>query len=506
MIRMTKEPIPSAVAGEAACRLPSPEILPRRTLYLLLLFLCIVPYRGIVDNWLFNDDFSWLKAARFDMAPGNVLGFQVVEFFRPLVNLSFFAIEKASPGNIPLHYAVNIGLHFLCTLLVYHLVRNLFGQAKLAAAVAALFAVTSVHAAAIQWISARTTLLSAFFLLASMNLLVSRSGAYPLRLAGSIGLYVLALASKEEAICALFLVPFLAIVKGRDPARRGPGPGTTAAFTAVSAAYLIMRYGVMGGFLRDNWGPGAHAARNLGGGFIYQLYPWPIFSLFHPQGSYLPAPANPLAPEIVAIPLIAVILAAGWVARKSYAVNLASGWALLTLLPQSFFRYRFFSTESISQNRYYYVSSVGTTLLIVLFLSILWSERSRLRQAVAILVFVILCGGSLVRDVRLERKWDDFTRMYRGAVAAIVEECDKFPGITRLAVENPPLAFPYLGDALALERPAWNAIEIKGGRPEAERYAPCIYISYTGESVKRMRLEMIKGGSRAPAAGEAGGR
>ena len=64
-------------------------------------------YRGILDNWLFNDDFSWLKAARFDMAPGNILTFQVVEFFRPLVNFSFYVMEEASPAEASrLHYCL----------------------------------------------------------------------------------------------------------------------------------------------------------------------------------------------------------------------------------------------------------------------------------------------------------------------------------------------------------------------------------------------------------------
>jgi len=180
--------------------------MPRRTIYILLCLLCLAAYRGVLDNGLFNDDFSWLKAARYDMNPGNLLSFRVVDFFRPLVNISFYLMEKASPGNTPLHYGFNIVLHALCAILVFRLISKLTRSESIAAAAAVLFAVTSVHAAAVMWISARTTLLSTFFLLASLDVLVSRAGPSPLRIAFAAMLYILALASKEEAIAGVLLV------------------------------------------------------------------------------------------------------------------------------------------------------------------------------------------------------------------------------------------------------------------------------------------------------------
>jgi hypothetical protein len=173
-------------------------------------------------------------------------------------------------------------------------------------------------------------------------------------------------------------------------------------------------------------------------------------------------------------------------------MNLAVAWSLLALLPVSFFRYRFFSTVSFSQSRYYYLSSVGTTLIVALLLSILWKKRSRARQGAAIALFVVLCAGYLVRDARLERKWDEFTRMYREVVTAIVEESDAFPGFTKIAVEGSPLAFPYLAEAIALERPGLTAFEAAGGKEGARRNAPCLYVSYTGEKPKLMRMEKLE--------------
>ena len=464
----------------------------RRMIYIVLFLLCLAAYRGILDNGLFNDDFSWLKAARYDMTPAGLFAFRVVDFFRPLVNLSFYIMEKASPGNVPLHYGFNLVLHFLCTVLVFHLILKLLDSEALAAAAAALFAVTSVHSAAVMWISARTTLLSACFLLASLNVLLARAGRARLRLAAAIALYVLALASKEEAIAGVFLVALLFALKGKGAPSEGPGWNAFAAFAAVSILYLVLRQAFMGGFFQENWGPGAHAPRNVAGGFLFQLYPWPFFTLLYPGGSYIPEPSSALGPELAAIPVALVLVAAGYASGKSYAMNLAVAWSLLALLPVSFFRYRFFSTVSFSQSRYYYLSSVGTTLIVALLLSILWKERSRARQGAAIALFVVLCAGYLVRDARLERKWDEFTRMYREVVTAIVEESDAFPGFTKIAVEGSPLAFPYLAEAIALERPGLTAFEAAGGKEGARRRAPCLYVSYTGEKPKLMRMEKLE--------------
>jgi hypothetical protein len=465
---------------------------PRRTIYIVLFLLCLAAYRGILDNWLFNDDFSWLKAARYDMTPGNLLTFRVVDFFRPLVNLSFYLMEKVAPGNVRLDYGFNIFLHILCTVLVFRLVQKLLGGERLAAVAAALFAVTSVHSAAVMWISARTTLLSTCLLLASLDVLVSTGGRERVRLAASAALYVLALAAKEEAIAGALLVGLLFALRGRGARAGGADRRALAVFAAVSIAYLAMRQFVMGGFFRENWGPGAQAPVNLAGGFLFQLYPWPFFSLVYPRGTYIPESSSALGPELAAVPAVILLVAAGFAARRSYAMNLAVGWSLLALLPVSFFRYRFFSTVSISQSRYYYLSSVGTTLCIALLLSMLWKERSRARQGAAIALFAVLCAGYLVRDARLEKKWGDFTRMYREVVETIVEESDTFPGFTKLAVEDPPLAFPYLADAIALERPGLTVFPVTGGKEEARRRAPCLYVSYTGDKPKLMRMERVE--------------
>lgn len=461
-------------------------------IYILLYLLCIIAYHGIHDNYLFNDDFSWLREARHGMESSNLLTYRVVNFFRPLVNLSFYLVERISPGNIPLNYTLNLILHFLNAVLVFRLVSVLFGSWRIAFTTAIVFALTSVHTGAVLWISARTTLLSTFFLLASLTLIASNGERGLPRIIGSIVLYILALASKETAIAGMLLVPLLSVFGRERGGERSFRVRVLVSFAAVSAFYLIIRKVVMGGFIQYNWGPGANVLRNLAGGLLYQLYPWPIFSLFAPSATRISEPGHPFIPEIVALPLVLLLLWIGRSIKKSHEFDFAVGWTVLALLPASLFRYRFFSTESITQNRYYYLSSVGSVLVIVLLLSILWRSASRLRRTATVLLFVILCAGYIVRIDRLEKKWDSFTGMYREVVVTMTEEAEKFTGFSTIAIEDSPLAFPYMEDALALTHPEWRVIEVSGGRDEAQRWKPCLYVSYTGEKPKLMRMEKIE--------------
>lgn len=460
----------------------------RIAVYILLYILCAVTYHGVSDNYLFNDDFSWISEARLTMEPGNILSTRVIGFFRPLVNVTFFLIERSAPGNIPLQYRINLLLHFICSILVFHLLLSLGSGGTAAVLGAALFAVTSVHAGAVFWISARTTLLSSALLLASILLLMRGGGATVIRLVLSILFYVSALSAKETAIAGLAIVLLLWILYRE---RRPIGAGL-AAFAAVSSCYLVLRKLVMGGFVQDNWEPGLHVLRNIGGGFLYQVYPWPVFSLFYTRWTHIPEPAHPLVPEIVVIPILLLVLWIGQRTGRARCFGAGAGWALIALIPSSLFTYRFFSTASITQSRYYYLSSVGTVMIIALLIGMLFESKGMLRRAGAIALCLALAAGYMTRVHRLERKMDEFTRMYREITETLVSAADEFPGFSTLAVEDPPMAFDYLAGAVKLERPRLRLLEVAGGREEAAAHAPCLYVTYEGTFPKVMRMEKLE--------------
>ncbi len=457
----------------------------RAVAYLFLYLLCALTFHGMTDNHLFNDDFTWLDEARYSMRGGGVLTTRVVGFFRPLVNVSFYAMERFAPGNIPLYNSFNLLLHFVCTLLVFHLFRRLTGKVWTALAGSAIFAVTSVHTGAVFWISARTTLISSALLLGSILLLLSGGRLRGTLFAGL--LFALALTAKETAVAGLFIA--LLLYLARLPAR--PPRAGVAVFCAVSLLYLAARALVMGGFVQANWGPGLHALRNIGGGFLYQFYPWPIFTLFWPAATHIPESTHPVLPEIAALPLAVLLLWFGSRTRERALYAVGTGWALLSLLPASFFRYRFFSTLSMTQNRYYYLSSVGTVLLIVLLLGALYRSWRSIGRYAAIALFFLLAAGYIVRTDRLEKRWDEYTMMYHEIVGTLVEGADEFPGTDVVLVEDPPMAYRYLQRAVHLERPGLLLVEVRG-RERAESFKPCLYVTYSGDHPKEMRMERLE--------------
>ena len=180
---------------------------------------------------------------------------------------------------------------------------------------------------------------------------------------------------------------------------------------------------------------------------------------------------------------------------------------LISLLPACLFRYRFFSTASITQSRYYYLSSIGSLLVLTLLLSILWNGRSRLRRAACAVLFVLLVAGWMLRVHRLEKKWSDFTGMYRSAVSSLVAEIERHPGFGTVTIENPPLAFPYIADAVLLEtgsrigarrsdgasaHPPYEIIEVRGGAVPGDVMRPCLYISYSSGYPQKMKVEVLE--------------
>ncbi|MBN1163136.1 MAG: hypothetical protein JXB45_01020 [Candidatus Krumholzibacteriota bacterium] len=460
-------------------------------LYILLYALCFAAFSRILDNHFFNDDFSWIRLARQEMTARNLLTFQVVKFFRPLVNLSFYALEHLAPGNLWLHHMVNFILHYLNCVLVFHLLRRLLREGAVAALGAVLFAVTSIHTGAVFWISARTTLLSTFLLLLALLVLISgeKRKGYP---ALSVLLYILALLAKETAITGLPLLFLVYLIHpgGRRPARLSKL--SLYSWSAVSICYLVIRKIVLGGFIHSHWGLGANMLRNLAGGFLYQLYPWSFTAIFYPDWDYIPAPSHPFLPEILIFPAAALLLWIGYNTGRFRAFLLGLLWSLLALLPASAFRYRFFSTESITQNRYYYLSSVGSVLLLALLLRSLWGHRSRIRKTVTVALVLILCAGYMVRIIHLEGRWARFTYMYYETVEAILEGTSGFSTITTVVIKDPPLAFPYIAHALRLHRPEWKVKGVSGGREDALSLRPCLYISYEGEWPKKMTIEEIQ--------------
>jgi hypothetical protein len=441
--------------------------------YLAALGVTLFVYRDIADNYLYNDDFRWMRQARHEMTPGNLLTFQVVGFFRPLMNVVFYLTERVMPGHIPAYYATNLVLHLLNGVLVFHLVARLFGGRALAAGTALLFLVTCTHWAAVGWISARTALISTGFLLLSMLVLAGQPRAR-WRRARSLALYTLALATQENAVIGVLLVGLLWwLGRGGD---RLPDARTLVLLAAVTLAYGVARTLVIGHVGQENWSPGWHALRNLGGGFLYQFYPWAPTSLFRVFDSFRVS-THALWPEILALPAAGLLLGAGRALGRDREVRFGTAWLLISLLPVSMFRFRFLTTDWLTHDRYYYLSSVGMCLCIASLLAGLWDiQRARaFTRALVPALVVLTLAGERVAVANRAGRFQRMTGVYRSLVEAVTQRMSEHPGFTTCAVQGWPMQAAFFEDVFALERPEWRVVRV-AGETGAAAYRPCVYV------------------------------
>lgn len=159
-----------------------------------------------------------------------------IQEYRPLLSLTFFLHVVTSGLSKPPMHAVNLLLHLGVCLLLLEALRRKMSLAG-AAAGSLLFAVLPVHAEAVSYITSRSELLTALFLLAAW---LQLDGHSP-RTATASGLFFCALLTKEQAV----LFPaFLALsdwtflgAKPWEKRRRK----IYAALLACLAVYLALR-------------------------------------------------------------------------------------------------------------------------------------------------------------------------------------------------------------------------------------------------------------------------
>lgn len=444
-----------------------------------LLICCLINFHGISDNYLVNDDFIWLNDAGHAMEIGNLLTHRVIGFFRPLVNLSFWAQERVFPGNIPFYNNFNLVVHFLNTLLVFQLIHLLFRKRTVALAVAILFAVSDGHIGAVLWISARTTLLASCFLLASLVALMSWPKHRLLALGVSIALYTLALAAKETAIVGLLLVALIFVLTRKQSGLPAVCLDAVISFAVVSILYFALRLIAMGGLGNSDWGLGFHAIRNLAGGALTLLYPQPLIHLLNPAAAHIPQIDHPILLEILALPLVGLLLWLGIRVKKAYPMCLALGWMLLTLIPASFFRYRFLHFQSIQQTRYYYLATIGVVLILAILLSIWWESRRPGRMVASVAIFLFVCISSISYNRIMEAKWETVGEIYRPYVASVLKGAAMFPELSTLVVEHSEMPVHFMAAAVQYEMPHLAIHEVAGGRDRAVEMRPCVYVWYT---------------------------
>ena len=271
-------------------------------------------------------------------------------YYRPVSLISMWVNDPVGrPSPFPYHL-VNILLHAINVFLVFVLFRMVLPDGPGALIGSAIFAVHPVHAESVAFISGRTDLLAAFFILATVILWrhSRRTAGFPGATVYSLGLasFLLACLSKEIA----FMVPVVvAVWAAVDGPRNGPASRwKISADMAWVLGWLFalgllvwFREAVLGIPMGSGWssqalwadasttGIAGDVAANIVVYLRLLVFPWPL-QVYYP----------PVPPELT---LVNLGISSGFVTlclllsgkRHHRAGILALSWVLLFLVPVS---------------------------------------------------------------------------------------------------------------------------------------------------------------------------
>ncbi len=390
------------------------------------------------------------------------------EFLRPLVSLSL-ALDLAvwGPSPVPFHLH-NVLVHALNGVLVGLLAASLARRVGGAAAggdpprrigwlAGGLFLVAPCHAESVTWISGRTDLYAALFVLLALLTWAAHLDRPRLWLAAlSAAAYGLALASKESAI----VTPALLVVL--RPGRRPEGPtGLDGLLVAVRTAwphlaltvvYLAVRLLVLDHPWRGPLSAAPEAARSarLAAVHLVKLAgaEWPA----RLAATHWPVRDEPWLVALLTVIPLAVLGVAMWLGLRRRpdvrpVVAVAAVSAGLALLPVLHLPTRLLTTES---DRFLYLPSAFAAVGMAAVLTSLARTARAWRMA--------SCGALVVGAALLwwaNGAWQHAGELARAVVAAAAEVAGEHELLIAAVPDNIRGAYILrhgLGEALTLER------------------------------------------------------
>jgi len=381
-----------------------------------------------------------------------------VSYYRPLTSISFW-LDRHLWGLRPLPYHLhNLLLNLVCVALVF-LILNLLLASPIAAALGSLlFALHPMHAESISYVSGRTDLLMALFVLGAFYLLLLAHRRMDRRLAVlALAAYALSLLAKETA--ALF--PFFCLawfVSAELIARRNGDRASAprgrlnwlifATLVVITTGYLTTRTHVLGPGLRltPDVRPAQFPALMLNTlGLYVKLFFYPFrHQPYYPfRTGFLSVNGyGVLALCFVVLALVAArvrVRNSSFVLRHS-SFSLGLWWSVLFLLPVLNL---LFLSGPIAAERFLYLPSFGFVLLVAALAVRLFRRHSRISLvartaslAVALVLAInLLTTVSTWRDdlalaQAMTRATPDFAMAHNSLGVALKEQGQNAPAET----------------------------------------------------------------------------
>ncbi|MBI3333824.1 MAG: hypothetical protein HYZ93_07030, partial [Candidatus Omnitrophica bacterium] len=377
-------------------------------------------YHMVTENQFIK---SWGSLSRMAITPFISSASTVKGMYRPVLMATFCWNYQTGALNPFGFHLVNVWLHLIVVCLVVGLSRRLWPSLRplwilLAASV---WAVHPIHTEAVAYISSRSSILAALFVVLAHWLYAAARQSPGRRrwglFIGSLLAYGLALGSKEIAVTLpglLFLVewkltqcqaPWCQAPRCLAPFRR------LAPFFLLTALYLVWRKLLIGAV-----------------GVVYPVRPWRENTLMQLEGisSYLklwlwpvnqtvvhPQPAGHGAGPWLGLGMLVGLGILAWGVRRRWpGLTFALGWAGVTFLPPAFAS----SLNLVVAEHHLYLPSVGFALGLPQMLEALSSPRracprpDRGRGSSLTLIALALTLVLSVATFRRNLVWaDDFT-------------------------------------------------------------------------------------------------
>jgi hypothetical protein len=395
---------------------------------LLVLCASLLLYGATLGRFFVSDDFLNFERNRLETL-GDALGFfstRDVDFYRPIPRLHFGMLRALAGDRVVVWNLTGVVLHALAAWLVVVLAASLGPRnARAAGWAGVFFAVHFVHVEPVVWASAVTSLWVTIFVLAALLAFrrARRTGRASDRLVAVLA-FAAGLASKEEAVVFLPLAVWTTWwwpVEGARARARLPGAAELAPFVILVAAWavVVLRVDRGGGASPYQVELGAHVARNAAffalGGFVPLRF-WEVRDVCGGEGVVSCLAELARRPDL-ATPILAGLLAIGWLARRG-SRDARGGllWILFAALPFLFL--------TGSGERFLYLPSVGASLVWGLLCRDLLERAGRRR--VARLGVAASLALHVAGNVDRQRDWLTASAWTRGIVGlwAVLEARD----------------------------------------------------------------------------------
>ena len=241
---------------------------------LLLLAMALASHWPVRHGYFVVDDFLWLHIANWQSVADSFVGSQGAHIaYRPIFRLSTY-IDALLFGRNPVPWHIeNVIMHTANALLLYATLQALRLPLSAAAAAALLFVLAPLSGESVNWISGRTTLLCAFFMLLSVwrwTVALDRRGR---PYAATIWMALAAACYEAAVVIPLVLLCLIPIARRRLEVDWRQAMRETGLMMAVLTVFWLFRLWALGTVSAkvDVTGP------NVWGNFLnhlHDLYNW----------------------------------------------------------------------------------------------------------------------------------------------------------------------------------------------------------------------------------------